>query len=313
VSIGLPAFNAERFIAESLQSLLAQDYPNLEIVISDNASTDRTEQICRNAAAADGRIRYVRSPVNRGSIANFNAVLGLSTGTYFMWSGDHDLWHPTLISRAVAMLQADPGAVLVYARCVLIDQRGQNIELMDDQVDMSSPSALRRYKRLIWELTVCNMVYGVARRNALIAAGGFGAAFAPDHNLLARLALAGRIERIPEPLFFRRQNRPEETDAEHLERVLNDLDPATAAHQRSRPPGELFKEMRDTHLSIVRTSDLTISAKINAYLSTLLCFRQRFGVSGPVLSAAARASRVIPKRNGWMRLMGISAPGPRLP
>src|SRR3954469_5368600 len=107
-------YNGERFLAESLASLLAQDYPVFEIFISDNASTDGTEHIALAAASRDGRIRYERLEANQGAMVNFNRVLRLATGTYFMWASDHDLWEPDFISACVAALERDPDAVLAY-------------------------------------------------------------------------------------------------------------------------------------------------------------------------------------------------------
>jgi glycosyltransferase involved in cell wall biosynthesis len=301
----MPTYNGERFIRESLASLLAQDYPNIEIVISDNASIDGTEQICREFAAAHHRIRYVRSAINVGSIANFNRALTMSVGTYFMWAADHDQWHPSFVRRAVDILEATSETVLVYPRTLLVDEHGAEIELMDDQIDLSCPSAKDRYVRLIWELTACNMVHGLARREALAAIGGFGAAFAPDHILLARLTLRGRIERIADPLFYRRQNRPPETEAERLNRVMDDLDPATAALRKSQQAAQLYREMRDAHIGVVRSSSLGPLDKAEAYVSTMLCFRQRFGVSEPLLEVLARGSHVIPFRRSLLGRLGV--------
>src|ERR1035437_6615967 len=89
-----------------------------------------------------------------------------------MWAADHDMWQPTFIARGVAALEAKPEAVLAYPQSLLVDEDGAVIEEMDDQIDLEQTSALDRYKHLIWRLSICNMIYGVARRDAMVAAGG---------------------------------------------------------------------------------------------------------------------------------------------
>src|SRR5262245_10163897 len=125
VSIGLPVYNEQRFIRETVASLLAQDFEDLELIISDNASTDGTEEICRQFAARDPRVSYERSEVNRGAFVNFDRVFELAGAKYFMWAGAHDLWSPSFVSRAVGMLEADPQLVLAYPRPITIDTTGK--------------------------------------------------------------------------------------------------------------------------------------------------------------------------------------------
>ena len=98
VSIGLPVRNGERYLGEAVRSVLDQEYGRLELVISDNASDDGTEEICREFARSDARVRYHRQSQNIGLVANFNAVLHLATGTYFKWMGDDDWLTPTYVS-----------------------------------------------------------------------------------------------------------------------------------------------------------------------------------------------------------------------
>ncbi|MGA7951628.1 MAG: glycosyltransferase family A protein [Thiobacillaceae bacterium] len=101
VSIGMPVFNGERYIRDALDSLLAQTFTDFELIISDNASTDRTEQICRQYAAHDARIRYVRQSVNLGALPNFQFVLEAAVGEYFMWAAYDDFWKPNFIAHAL--------------------------------------------------------------------------------------------------------------------------------------------------------------------------------------------------------------------
>ena len=294
VTIGLPTYDGGKYLAKSLDSLLAQDYPNFEILISDNASTDATEVIARGYAERFPNIRYIRQETNLGAVANFNYVLGAAAGPYFMWASDHDLWGRAFISRCVAALEADAEAVLAYPQSMLIDEDGNELHEMDDQIDLRDASALVRYKRLIWRLTICNMIYGVGRREAMVATGGYADVLAPDRLVLARLALQGPILTVGGHLYLRRQNRPPETADESRRRQLADLSPSAASERAAMPAPRLFGLLRGLHLRAVRESSLSFTEKINAELATLACFHMRFHVASNlfrILRVGARVTR----------------------
>ncbi len=107
VSIGMPVYNGEPFIHEALDSLLKQTFTEFELIISDNASTDDTERICREYVAKDQRIRYVRQPENFGAIANFRFVLDEAIGKYFMWAAADDVWLPQFIHTCFQLLNVN--------------------------------------------------------------------------------------------------------------------------------------------------------------------------------------------------------------
>jgi len=120
VSIGMPVYNGEAFIREALDSLLAQTFTDFELIISDNASTDGTEAICREYAAKDARIRYVRQAENRGGIPNFQFVLDEAVGEYFMWAAADDVWLPNFIQHCRLLLDEDRSAEMATTayKCV---------------------------------------------------------------------------------------------------------------------------------------------------------------------------------------------------
>ena len=310
VSIGVPTYNGERFIAESLGSLLAQDYPNIQILISDNASTDRTEQACRDAVLGDDRVRYERSSVNRGAAANFTYVMQQAVGPYFMWASDHDLWTPDFITACVSALVANPEAVLAYPETVLIDASGSRIEVMDDQIEADQASALARYKALIWRLEICNMIYGVGRLDAFKQIGVTTTAIGSDHLFLAELALRGPILRVGGERFLRRQNRPPETTSEAIDRTLTSLDPSSADSRRSLRPVSLYRELRDLHLRAIRDSSLRPWEQVDAYIWTVVCFAIRFGVAGRATQALMRRSKRLPIGHRVLRAVGRPSPPP---
>lgn len=112
VTIGMPVFNGGSMLRRALDSLVAQDYPALEICIHDNCSTDSTEAICREFVARDPRVKYRRNETNIGAMGNFKQALGAATGPYFMWAAHDDFWSPDYVRRLAAALQKNPDAVL---------------------------------------------------------------------------------------------------------------------------------------------------------------------------------------------------------
>src|SRR5690606_4946715 len=131
-SIGLPVYNAQAYLAHALDSLLGQTYRDFELVISDNASTDRTEAICRDYAARDARVRYVRQAENQGANWNFNEVFRLARGELFKWAASDDLCEPTLMEKCVAVLDARPDVMGVQATTVEIGPDGRRLDEGDE-------------------------------------------------------------------------------------------------------------------------------------------------------------------------------------
>ena len=112
VSVGLPVFNGERYLARAIESVLRQDFADFELVVSDNASTDRTGEICEEYARRDARVRYVRNPRNLGAGPNYDRCFRLARGEYFKWAAHDDRLAPDYLSQTGAALDAAPDAVL---------------------------------------------------------------------------------------------------------------------------------------------------------------------------------------------------------
>jgi glycosyltransferase involved in cell wall biosynthesis len=206
VSIGLPTYNGERYIREALDSLLAQDYPNLEILISDNASTDGTWEIVQGYAHRDGRVRVVRQERNIGAMANFNFVFLQSAGPFFMWAADDDRWEPSYVSACLRALQATTAAVLACTKIRFINEGGESIESATsrhDNPDLSSPSTGQRI-RLLLSRDAWYQLYGLTRRESLARTRLGTNAYGADVVLLVELALQGPFVLVPEVLFHYR-------------------------------------------------------------------------------------------------------------
>ena len=208
VSIGMAIYNEEKYLRESLDSLLAQDYADFELIISDNASEDATQAISLEYAARDPRVRYHRNETNVGSGENFNRVFRLSCGEYFMWAGGHDLWAPTFISRCVGVLEKDPSVVLCYPQVQFIDATGKQLSVVDSGMDTRHCTLLRRLNLTVL-LTVLDptfaiKIYGVIRSNSLRQTRLARRVSAPDTLLLSELSILGSFANIPELLFYLR-------------------------------------------------------------------------------------------------------------
>ena len=199
--------DAERFVRASLRSILSLDYPDLQILINDNGSSDKTLDIVRAETQGDDRVTVTAWPDNRGAAANFNFLAGRAEGEYFFWASDHDAWHAAFVRRLVDALESDSDAVLAYPRTMLVDLEGNEQGLMDDYVDVSAHDPVARYRSLVWHLTICNMAYGLMRTTVLQGTWGVLPIIGPDHLLLAQMALRGRFIRVEETLFYRRENR----------------------------------------------------------------------------------------------------------
>jgi glycosyltransferase involved in cell wall biosynthesis len=211
VSVGLPIRNEERHLADTLDDLLAQNYDNLEIVISDNASTDRTQEICRSYAMRDPRISYHRQERDRGAVENFNEAFRRSSGEYFTWASGHDRRAPSAIRACVEFLEARPDVLLCYPRSLFADFAGHSGEIDDDRLETTGLRAPRRLAVTIRDLGRCNAFHGVIRSSALARTRLCRPCLGTDNVLLSELSVLGSIHQIEPRLFIRTENRPPES------------------------------------------------------------------------------------------------------
>ena len=204
VSIGMPVYNGARFMRATLDSLLAQTFTDFELIISDNASTDATEAICRSYAEMDKRIRYIRQPENMGATYNWRFVAAIAKGTYFKWASSNDRCDPTLIEKCLGALQGDSGLVLAYPRTVLIDDNDVILEKYEKDLEVLDPSPSERFIRVATGMALNNAMCGLIRLNVLRKTRGERGYPAGDMVLMAELVLHGGFRLIPEFLFYRR-------------------------------------------------------------------------------------------------------------
>lgn len=205
VSIGVPVYNGARYLESALECLVAQTYPHLEILISDNASTDETPAICARFQARDPRIRYYRAETNHGAPWNFNRCAELAQGRYFMWAAFDDLRHPEYVSRCVAALEADPEAVVCSTQVEFIDEQGRptHCRLLEPGEEAIRPSGETRRERIrgMLRLPAWFDLYGLIRKSALDRITPYQEIWCGDEVMLIDLALQGRFISLPDKLF----------------------------------------------------------------------------------------------------------------
>jgi glycosyltransferase involved in cell wall biosynthesis len=244
ISIGMPVYNGEKYVREALESILAQTHPDFELIISDNASTDRTGEICRAYAARDRRIRYYRNKKNLGIARNFNRVFELSTGEYFKWASHDDRIEPEFLARCLAALDRDPELVLCEARCKTMDASGNIIgELPLHPAKLGSP---HRHVRLGYLLrtdrTAAGEYFGLMRSSVLRQSGLMRNYPGGENPMRIELGLRGRIAVVPECLFCFRQHSEQYYERHHALHVDVEWSDGAQAGKRLYPH---WRRLRD--------------------------------------------------------------------
>lgn len=213
LSIGLPVYNGQNYLSGCLQSLLGQSFCDFELVISDNGSTDHTQDICRAFARKDSRVRYIRQDRNLGAAGNFDFVLHAARAPLFKWAAHDDLHAPTYVAECVRLLDSRPDAVLAHSLTQVIDAQGVPLsrEEMPHLYDpagrpLDHAAGRVRFLHIVLHTQWCFEIFGVMRRKLAIAAGGHRAFYGADKVLLAKLAMHGPMLRVPEALFLRREH-----------------------------------------------------------------------------------------------------------
>lgn len=253
VSVGLPVYNGERFIAAAIESVLNQTFGNLELIISDNSSTDRTEEICRGYAARDNRVRYFRNPTNIGVNPNFRRAFSLAQAEYFKWTAHDDLQTYDFLEKAVPVLDSNPHIVVCYPRVAVINEKGERIAGRSYGLDPELARESRpqdRLEKILWINWGSPPIYGLMRSSVLSKTPLLATTYAADQVLLAELALSGGFYEIGEELLLHR---------EHPHRSVH-ANPSRLALMRFQDPANskgivfpAWRVMRDYFQAIARS------------------------------------------------------------
>jgi glycosyltransferase involved in cell wall biosynthesis len=256
----MPVYNGERFLAEALDSILAQDFGDFELIISDNASTDATQEICEGYARRDPRITYSRSPENLGNARNHNRVFHMSSCDLFKWAAHDDLIRPAFLGRCLDAFDTfgTPPAI-VHPKGEFIDEDGMVIGPDTDRMHADSDYSFIRAFQALQEMNRVAPMYGVIHKETLKKTRLHGSFVASDYVLLLETALLGKIIQLQgEPLFQRRMHSGMSTIANLTDRDrLHEMDPQ--ARSTTSPRRKLYLEYLRAP---VRMSDLSAIEKV---------------------------------------------------
>jgi glycosyltransferase involved in cell wall biosynthesis len=221
LSIGLPVYNGERYLAETINCFLAQTFRDFEMVVCDNASTDGTADICRSFAARGAPIRYYRNEKNLGAIPNYNKVFGLCRSPLFKWAAHDDLYCPRYLAECIRILDEDPSVILAHSKTAFIDDRGERLSLdpvtgryVDPRTAIGhtpdscaigdSAAPLVRFWHVLSGARWGTHMFGVMRRDLLARTRLIPTFSGGDRAMLAELALLGRFRCSSDALFSKR-------------------------------------------------------------------------------------------------------------
>ena len=297
VSIGIPVYNGAHFLERSVRSVLEQDFQDLEIIIADNASSDATEPISKELAAQDTRVRYYRNETNLGASRNYNKVFELARGEYFKWQAHDDECHPAMIRRCVEFLDAAPPRVaMVYPLAELIDDHGKTISVPLDRIEARDHRPHRRLARLMWELNMCDPVFGLIRSDYLRKTRLIGPFFGADYVLLAELAMMGEIWELDQVLFRLRAHAKRSIKANPGARGVAAWYDPKAARKRFVLPN--WERMVWESLRSARDSSLPFSSKVMCCAAIAgTHYWRRFRNAGGRLKSRLKASIGLDRRS----------------
>lgn len=211
VTIGMPLFNGERYIEGALRSLLAQSCGDFELLISDNCSTDRTADICRDYASRDQRISFHRNDANVGLARNQNSVIHRGRGKYFLLAHHDDIRSPDYLSATIPVMDQDESVVVCYTATQDIDEHGGPVERFEPELQFDSDDLRARFRDVIRIDHLCEPDFGLTRMSVLKRTRLHGNYADSDRVLLTELALHGRFHKLSTPLFFRRAHDAQST------------------------------------------------------------------------------------------------------
>jgi glycosyltransferase involved in cell wall biosynthesis len=277
VSVGLFVYNGERFIEETLDSILGQTFADFELIISDNASTDRTGEIAETYAARDKRIRYYRSEKNMGAGWNVRRVYELATGKYFKQAAADDLLEPDFLRLCVEALESDPSCVVAYPKTKVVDENGNFIENYVTPTKTNSSDPATRFREMLLVPSWSYQIFGVMRMSALRQIPPQGSYVSSDKVLLARLSFLGRFYEVPEYLFVSRHHAGQSVRTLPTRLKQPRLFSLTNRHSGLPPPDwwdpakaraisfPVFRELREYFLSVYHTP-LGVGQRLRCYL-----------------------------------------------
>lgn len=280
VSIGMAVFNQAGFLQKTIESLLAQEYQNFELIISDNASDDGSVDICEHYAKQDNRISFLRNTYNIGKIGNFDLVLNRSAGEFFLWSTGHDLFHPKYLSMLVKEFKAnDDSVALCYPGIGFIDENDNLIQHdKDNCIDTRGMEPIDRFRKIIWNFSLGNKSAGLFRTSVIKQVWEPYMMRGPDYMIAAQLSLIGTIAQVNDQLFYKRRSRL-------IENQIVEKDKYKKTFSLSRYEAIIpYTMFAFEHINLVRNSILHQKDKLSLIEEIKKCFYERYMLQEEAIS-----------------------------
>jgi glycosyltransferase involved in cell wall biosynthesis len=203
ITIGIPAYNEEQFLERTIDSVMRQTWRDFAVLISDNASSDRTREIAEAAVRTDSRFHYHRHETNIGGVGNFNFLKDATESPLCMWLGGHDMMAPTLLERLVPPMIADPRYSIALGQTAWIDCADDVFRTSSGWMHTLPDIPLLRYALTPKKNDLCSEINNVLRR-AFLDGTQFSSVWGTDNITIAHLAYRGPVFHVPEPLYLRR-------------------------------------------------------------------------------------------------------------
>ena len=256
LSVGLPVYNSSAYVAESIEAILGQTFTDFDLIISDNASTDDTGDICRRYLKQDPRIRYFRQPRNIGLSPNHNFCVEQSEAELFKWAAGDDLYARDLLEKCVAALDENPKVVLAHSWTAMIDGNGDVFQANSYPLRTSAPRAPERFRSLLND-SGGDDDGGVIRREVLLKTAMKESYHHADRTFIAELSLYGPFYQEPDWLYFRRDH-PDRAERAHpgIRARCANMDPKRA-NRWLNPAPRLFAEYIGAYIRMVHRAPLT--------------------------------------------------------
>lgn len=263
LSIGLPVYNGEKYVTESLEALLGQSFSDFELIISDNASTDSTGDVCRRYQKQDSRVRYFRQPRNRGIAPNVNFVIGQARGELYKEASHDDLYAPDLLERCVEALDEFPDVVLAHSWTAKIDGLGNVTGAYEYPLTTANPRAPERFRSLLFD-SGGDDDYGVIRTDVLRRTAMKGSYHHSDRTIVAEIVLHGPFYQVPDWLYFRREHAGQAGQISDVRARCTNMDPRRANRWR-HPVVRLYGEYVWAYVSAIRRAPLSPADRRECY------------------------------------------------
>ncbi|HAJ27407.1 MAG TPA: hypothetical protein DCG53_09230 [Syntrophus sp. (in: bacteria)] len=279
VTIGLPLYSGGAMLADAIESILSQDYTDIELMVSDHGSDPFVREVCTNYQKMDRRVKYLPTDdrIDYLGCHIFQRMIELAPSPFFMWASYDDRLEKSCISKCMEWMERDKeeSIALVYPRSKVFNKDYEYLGIGNDSVKADQDDPCERFVHVIRELQMCNAIYGLFRNRYVRKTRSMRVknAYAHDNLFLAEIALLGKIIQIDDALFIRILTRKYDvTMAQHYAEILYSNDPVTLEEGLSLP----FCRFTYAHCELINHSIIAPERKEALTNEIVHCFRIRW-------------------------------------